>query len=103
MNTVNLIGNIVSPPKFFERDGKKQALITLKTKEPYLDKLGDQHFLQNSHALIGWGKWFKIIEQYAQPGLQVCIQGRLRSSFYQDQTGRKHCRTEIEINDFFLM
>lgn len=103
MNTVNLIGSIVAPPKFFERQGRQQVEVILKTKEPYLDKFGDQHFLQSSHALVGWGKWSSLLEKHAQPGLEICVQGSLRSKIYQDQTGQKHCRTEIEILELFLM
>lgn len=103
MNTVNLIGKIATPPKFIEKQGRKVAQLIVKTREPYLDTNGDQQFLQNSHTLIAWGKWFSILQKIAEPGLEVCIQGSLRTNFYQDQLGRKHCRTEIEIHDFLLL
>lgn len=104
MNYVNLIGKMSSEPKYRElENGRTIASFTMSTKESYLDEQGNPRSKNHWHKLTAWGSWIPVIEEFAQPGLKVAIEGRLITRFFKDKTGRRSSISEVEVNDLIIL
>ena len=103
MNHVNLIGKVCSAPKIVELpNGKKIAQFTMSTKEMYLDATGNTKLRSNWHRLTAWGRWVKVLEELGQEGMDLAVEGKLVTRFYQNQGQRKYV-SEVEVNDLVIL
>ncbi len=103
MNHVNLIGKIASEPRLFEsEDGNKTARFTMTTAEMVLNKVGESVSKQDWHSVYAWGKWARIIEELGQKGLNVAIEGKLKTRFFVEN-GKRRTVAEVEINDLIIL
>lgn len=103
MNHVNLIGKISSSPKYYENEhGRKVAKFTLSTKEIFIDAEGKTKSRRNNHLLSAWGRWIKVLEELAEVGTELAIEGKLISRFYS-ANGQRKCISEVEINDLIIL
>ena len=103
MNQVNLIGKVSSLPRITElENGKRIAKFTLSTKEQYLDTDGNTKTRRNWHVLSAWGRWVKVLEELAQVGSELAIEGKLVTRFYQTN-GQRKMVSEVEVNDIVIM
>jgi len=103
MNHVNLIGKVSSAPRFYELpNGRKVAQFTLATNEVYLDVKGKTKRKNHWHRIAAWGKWVQVIEQLADVGTEIAIEGKLTSRFYEKDR-EKHFISEVEVNDLVIL
>lgn len=103
MNHVNLIGQMVSDPKFMSnKEGQKIVKFSLSTKETYLDAEGNTKSHKNWHRITAWGKWVPVLEQLGSKGQALAIEGRIMSRFF-NTNGQRKSFTEIEINDMVIL
>ena len=103
MNHVNLIGELTSLPRFYELpSGRRVAQFTLATKETYLDAEGNAKNKKHWHRISAWGRWTKILEELAREGMELAIEGKLTTLFYQ-RGGEKRFILEVEVNDLIIM
>ena len=104
MNNINLIGKISSDPKVIElSDGKKIVQFSLATKESYLDEAGNVKNKKQWHRISAWGNWVRVMEELGQKGLNLAVEGRLKSRFYQTSSGERRQVTEVEVNDLIIL
>jgi single-strand DNA-binding protein len=103
MNHVNLIGKVCSSPRIVELpNGRKIAQFTMSTKEMYLDETGKAKTKSNWHRLTAWGKWVKVMEELGKEGMDLAVEGKLVTRFYQAGGERKFV-SEVEINDLIIL
>lgn len=103
MNHVNLIGKITSTPRFYETPaGRKVAQFTMSTKETYLDADGNPKNKSHWHRMAAWGKWVKVLEDLTSAGMEIAVEGKLTTRFYQ-KGGERHFISEVEINDLIIL
>jgi single-strand DNA-binding protein len=103
MNHVNLIGKVCSTPRIVElSNGRKIAQFTMSTKEMYLDEHGDTKTRSNWHRLTAWGKWVRVLEELGKEGMDLAVEGKLVTRFYQNK-GEKKFISEVEINDLIIL
>lgn len=103
MNHVNLIGKVCSTPKIVELpNGRRIAQFTMSTKEMYLDETGNAKSKSHWHRLTAWGKWVRVIEELGREGMDLAIEGKLVTRFYQNQGERKFV-SEVEVNDLIIL
>jgi single-strand DNA-binding protein len=103
MNHVNLIGKLCAQPKIVQlEDGRKIAQLMMATKEMYLDASGRTKTRSNWHRLTAWGRWVKILEELAVEGMDLAVEGKLISKFYNANGERKYI-TEVEVNDLVIL
>lgn len=103
MNHVNLIGKMCSTPRIVElSNGKIIAQFSLSTKETYLDEQGSPKKRSQWHRISAWGKWVKVLEEMAQCGMEVAIEGKLISRFYAIN-GKQKMVSEVEVNDLIIL
>ena len=106
MNKVMLIGNVgVEPEVRYVDAGVAVATVRLATTER-------GYRLQNGtevpdrtewHSIVLWRGLAEIAEKYVRKGSQIFVEGKLRTSQWQDQAGVTHQRTEIVADSMELL
>lgn len=103
MNHVNLIGKVTSQPRFYVLpDGRKVAQFTMSTKESYLDAEGNQKNKSHWHRICAWGRWTQVLEELCDVGLEMAVEGKLTTRYYQ-KNGERQFITEVEVNDLVIL
>ena len=103
MNHVNLIGKMTTTPRYYELpSGRKIAQFTLSTSETVLDDKGETKKKNNWHRISAWGRWVKVLEELSQENMELAIEGRLTTRFFE-KSGKKHLISEVEVNDLIIL
>lgn len=96
VNKVILIGNLGKDPEIQNFDkGVKKASFSLATTETYRNREGQDIEQTEWHNIIVWRGLAEVAEKYLKKGMQVYIEGRIRSRSYE-KDGQKRYITEIE-------
>ncbi len=107
LNKVMLIGNVGRDPEVRYLDGQsgnaKVATFTLATTERYRDRNGETRENTEWHNIVAWRATADGIERFVKKGTQLYIEGRLRTSSWDDQTGNKRYTTEIIADNVQLL
>jgi single-strand DNA-binding protein len=74
----------------------------MSTKEMYLDEKGNTKTRSNWHRLTAWGKWVKVLEELGKEGMDLAVEGKLVTRFY-NAGGAKKFVSEVEINDLVIL
>ncbi len=101
VNKVILIGRLGADPEVRSTaTGTKIGHLRLATNETYKDKTtGQPHEQTEWHRVVLFGKTAEIAAQYLKKGSSVYIEGRIRTSKWQDQTGQDRYSTEVLANE----
>ncbi len=95
INKVILIGNLGRDPEVrYTQAGQAVAQLNLATTRTWTDKGGEKQEETDWHRISVWGKQAEHCKQYLSKGRQVYIEGRLKTSSYE-QDGIKKYSTEI--------
>jgi single-strand DNA-binding protein len=96
VNKVILVGNVGKNPeiKHFDND-KSVASFSLATSESYTNKSGQKVTQTEWHNIQIWGGLSKIVENYVVKGMQLYIEGKIRTRSYDDKNGNTRYVTEI--------
>ena len=101
-----LIGNVGKEPdvRYYDAD-QCVAKVTLATTERgYVLKNGTKVPDRTDwHSLVFYRQLAKIVEQYVHKGDKLYVEGRLRYNTYDDQQGRRHYVTEIQVENLELL
>ncbi|NVJ86623.1 MAG: single-stranded DNA-binding protein [Algoriphagus sp.] len=104
VNKVILVGNLGADPevKYLEGDNVV-ANLRLATTEAYKDRSGNRVEQTEWHDLELWGGQAKIAEQYLKKGMQIYVEGKIKSDTWQDQEGNNRKRTKIRVLSFTML
>lgn len=96
VNKVILIGNVGKDPEIRHLDsGVAVANFSLATSETYTAKNGDRVSTTEWHNIVLWRGLADVAEKYVKKGMQLYIEGKIRSRSYDDKDGNKRYITEI--------
>jgi len=101
VNKVILVGNVGKDPDVRHLDsGVTVARFSLATNETYTDKSGKKVTQTEWHNIVVWRGLAEIAEKYVKTGKLLFVEGRLRTSSYDDKDGNKRYTTEILCDNF---
>lgn len=104
LNKVMLIGNLTRDPVLRETAGGVMiASFGIATNTSWKDKNGEYKEKAEYHNLVAFNKLAEICIQVLAVGMLVYVEGELRNKVILDQEGKKQYRTEIKLNDMFLL
>ena len=107
INKVILIGNVGQDPEIRYtgdvNNGAKVATIRLATTERYRDRNNNLQEHTEWHTINVWRGQADVVEKYVKKGTQVYIEGRIRTSSWDDQSGNKRYTTEILADNLQLL
>ena len=93
MNNVSLIGNLATDVELREvGDGKKVASFVLA-----IDRLGQDRGA-DFVRISTWDRQAEVCDQYLAKGKRVAVDGRLRSSSWEDGEGKRRSAVEVVAN-----
>jgi len=96
LNKVFVLGNLTrDPEKRSLPSGKPVVSFGIATNRFYTDKNQEKKQETEFHNITMFGRLAEIASQYLNKGSLVLIEGRLRTSNWQDASGSRHYRTEI--------
>lgn len=105
VNKVILIGNLGRDPEVrYMPSGSAVASVTLATSESWKDKqTGDQQERTEWHNVAFFGRLAEIAGEYLKKGMQVYVEGSLRTRKWQDKNGVDRYTTEIVASDMQML
>lgn len=97
INKVILVGNLGKDPEVrYLEGGTAVANFTLATSETFKDRnTGERKTNTEWHNVVLWRGLAEIAEKYLKKGMQVYIEGKLRTRQWQDKDGNNRYTTEI--------
>ena len=81
----------------------KVASFRLATSERYRDRSGELRENTEWHNIVAWRNSADTAEKFVKKGMQLYIEGKLRTRSYTDQTGAKKYTTEIVVDNLQLL
>ena len=104
VNKVILVGNLGKDPEVrYMQGGVGVANFTLATNESYKDKTGNKVEQTEWHNIVMWRGLAEIAEKFLKKGMQVYIEGKLRSRNWSDKEGIKHYMTEVVADNMVIL
>lgn len=104
INKVILIGNLGSDPeiRYIEQD-RVVANVSIATSESYNDKQGNRVTQTEWHRLEMWDQLAKIAEKYLKKGMQVYVEGKIRTDQWTDKEGNQKSTVRIRVNSLQML
>lgn len=104
LNKVMLIGNLTRSPILKETSGGVQICsFGIATNTSWKDKDGQIKEKAEYHNLIAFNKLAEICAMVLDVGMLVYAEGELRNRVFDGDDGKKFYRTEIKLNDMYLL
>ena len=104
INKVILVGNLGKDPEVrYLEGGSVVANFTLATSESYKDKTGKKIDQTEWHNIVVWRGLAEVAEKYLKKGMQIYVEGKIRSRSWEDKEGNKRYTTEILGDTFTIL
>lgn len=104
VNKVILVGNLGKDPEVrYLEGGTAVANFSMATTEAYKDKNGNKVESTEWHNIVMWRGLAEIAEKYLKKGMQVYIEGKLRSRSWEDKEKIKRYTTEIVADNMQIL
>jgi single-strand DNA-binding protein len=104
VNKVILLGNLGADPEVKHLEGEKVvANLTLATTESYTDKSGNRVDQTEWHDLELWDGLAKIAEKYLKKGMQVYVEGKIKSDKWVDEQGQNRKKSRIRVLNLTML
>lgn len=103
INKVILLGNVGRDPEIkLTQSGKQVACFSLATSRPV--KRDDQWEDKTEwHRIVCWDTLAERCQKYLAKGMQVYLEGELRTTQWEDNDGVKRSMTEIYANHLLML
>lgn len=103
VNKVILIGNLGKDPEIQYLEGNiPVAKFPLATTETYKDKAGKLISQTEWHTVVLWRGLAELAQKYLHKTSLVCVEGRLKTRYWEDRDHNKKMATEI-VGDNLIM
>jgi single-strand DNA-binding protein len=104
VNKVILIGNLGKDPEVRHLEGGTTvANFPLATTETYKDKTGNRQEQTEWHNIVLWRSLADVAEKYLKKGMQIYVEGKLRTRSWEDKEGHKRYTTEVVAETFTML
>ena len=101
VNKVILIGHVGKDPEVKHLDGGVTvAKFSLATNETYTDKSGQKVNQTEWHNIVVWRGLAETVEKYVKSGKLLYIEGKLKTTSYDDKDGNKRYTTNVVCESF---
>ncbi len=103
VNKVILIGNIGRDPEVVSFEQVKKASFSLATTEHHKTKDGSKVEETEWHNIVCWRGLADTAEKYLRKGMQLYVEGRIKSRVREDKEGFKRRVVEIVAENFKIL
>jgi single-strand DNA-binding protein len=103
-NQVHLVGNLAAAPTIITlADGNKLARFAIATKVYNKAESGRVETVKQWHRIVAKGRFASIMEEFAEKGARIAVEGKLCSRFFRSKDGQNRYSTEIEVDDVVFL
>jgi single-strand DNA-binding protein len=104
INKVILVGNLGNDPEVrFSQSGTGVATMSIATSESWKDKNGEQQERTEWHRAKAFGRLAEVCGEYLKKGMQIYVEGSLRTEKYTDKNGVERYPVDIVIKEMQML
>jgi single-strand DNA-binding protein len=104
LNKVMIIGYVGREPEMrYTPSGRPVTSFSVATSRSWTSSEGDRREETEWFNVVAWGNLAEICKVPLTKSQQVYIEGRLQTRGWEDETGKKHFRTELVANEMILL
>ena len=104
LNKVMIIGNLGRNPEMrYTPSGRPVTSFSVATSRSWVNAEGERREETEWFNVVTWGNLAEICKQHLIKGQQVYVEGRLQTRGWEDQSGKKHYRTELVANEMIML
>lgn len=101
LNFVQIIGRLTAKPELrMTPNGSQVASFRVANNRTWKDKQGQKKEEAEFHSVVAFGRTAENIATYFEKGDEIFIQGRLKTSSWDDKNGGKRYKTDIIAEKF---
>jgi single-strand DNA-binding protein len=104
INKVILVGNVGADPEVrYIESNTPVCNLRIATSESYKNRNGEKVTTTEWHTVVLWRGLAEIAEKYVKKGMQLYIEGKIRTRSWDDKDGNKRYATEIVADSLQLL
>jgi single-strand DNA-binding protein len=104
LNKVMIIGYVGRDPEMrYTPSGRPVTSFSVATSRTWTSAEGERREETEWFNVVAWGNLAEICKAHLKKDQQVYIEGRLQTRGWEDETGKKHFRTELVANEMILL
>lgn len=105
VNKAIIVGNLGNDPEIrYMPNGEAVTNFSVATSETWKDKQGQQQSNTEWHNIVMYRRLAEIAGEYLKKGSKVYLEGKLKTSKWQDQqTGQDKYKTEINVHEMQML
>jgi single-strand DNA-binding protein len=104
LNKVMIIGYVGREPEMrYTPSGRPVTSFSVATNRTWTSAEGERREETEWFNIVAWGDLAEICKSHLSKNQQVYIEGRLQTRGWEDETGKKHFRTELVANEMILL
>lgn len=104
LNRVMIIGNCGGEPEMrFTPNGRPVTTFSVATNSKYQTAEGEQREETEWFSCVAWGRLAETVNQFVHKGMQMYVEGRLKTREWEGDDGQRHYRTEIVANTVLFL
>lgn len=104
LNKVIIIGNVGRDPEMrFTPSGRPVTSFSVATSRTWVSAEGERREETEWFNVVAWGNLAEICKAHLTKNQQVYVEGRLQTRGWEDESGKKHFRTELVASEMILL
>lgn len=104
LNKVMIIGYLGRDPEMrYTPSGRPVTSFSVATSRSWTSSEGERREETEWFNVVAWGNLAEICKQHLGKDQQVYVEGRLQTRGWEDETGKKHYRTELVANEMIVL
>ena len=104
LNKVIIIGNVGRDPEMrYTPSGRPVTSFSVATSRTWVSAEGERREETEWFNVVAWGTLAEICKTHLTKNQQVYVEGRLQTRGWEDESGKKHFRTELVANEMILL
>jgi single-strand DNA-binding protein len=104
LNKVMIIGMVGREPEMrYTPSGRPVTSFSVAVSRSWNSANGERREETEWFNVVAWGNLAEICKTHLTKGQQVYVEGRLQTRGWEDESGKKHFRTELVANEMILL
>jgi single-strand DNA-binding protein len=104
LNKVMIIGNLGRDPEMrYTPSGRPVTSFNVATTRSWTSYDGERREETEWFNVVAWGPLAEICNTHLSKGQQVYVEGRLQTRGWEDQSGKRHYRTELVAQEMIIL
>jgi single-strand DNA-binding protein len=104
LNKVIIIGYVGRDPEMrYTPSGRPVTSFSVATSRTWVSAEGERREETEWFNVVAWGNLAEICKAHLAKNQQVYVEGRLQTRGWEDDSGKKHFRTELVANEMILL